>query len=325
MQIYAQKPDTMFFAVEPFHDGFPAPVHPFSDFKRIAASEGITDVYCVFLNLTLSLLGACFLPDGSCMPGANSSWNIKPLLEERNIKLHVTLYPGGGIVPWTQKEFLHIAAGNCSTVFTNIEEVLQTVPGSLYHPVVINTDLYTYSEKLRSSKIQITFCAYNSVRKGFPLMADALNRLTSEFHLHLIGDWDDHLHLLTNDNYTYYGVMSPESLAAIYAKSHVFLNCSTVDQYALDGFPTTSAVDAMSTGCVLVSTNPRNDRFILERGTDFIEVAPNGQDIADALVWVKENFGEAMRIGINGSNKIKRSFDAKHIVKSKLGCIFGET
>lgn len=326
MQIYSQRPETLFFAMEPFHDEFPTTVHPFSEFERIAASEGITDVYCVFLNLTLSLLGSCFLPDGSYMPGSNQHWNIRNFLEERNIKLHAALYPGGGLVPWTQAEFLHIAARHCSTIFTNIEEVLLAIPGSLYHPVVINTDLYTYSKKGHNSPIQLTFCAYNSVRKGFPLMAEAFNRLTDDFfHLNLVGDWDDHLQLLTNKSYTYYGVLSPENLTSIYEKSHVFLNCSTIDQFALDGFPTTTAVDAMSTGCVLVSTNPRNDRFILECGTDFIEVAPSGQAIADALVWIKENFREAMRIGVNGSNKIKHRFDAKQIVKSKLSHIFGES
>ncbi|WP_248930304.1 glycosyltransferase family protein [Paenibacillus hamazuiensis] len=324
MQIFSQRPDTLFFAIQPYHDEFPAPVHHFSQFKSLAVSERITDIYCVFLNLTLSLFGTCSLPDGSNMPGSNPSWNIGSFLEERQIRLHATIYPGGGLSPLTNPEFLRIAGRYCSTIFTNVEEVLLAVPGSLYHPVVINTDLYDYSPKLHQLPIQLAFSAYNSVRKGFPLMADGFNRLSEHFHLHLIGNWDDHLHLLTNKNYTFHGILSPERLKSVYEKCHVFLNCSIPDQYALDGFPTTSAVDAMSTGCVLVSTNPRNDRLILEPEKDFIEVQPSGQAIADALFWIKDHFGEAMQIGANGANKIKNRFDAKQIVKSKLSHIFSE-
>ncbi|MDF2964192.1 MAG: glycosyltransferase family 1 protein, partial [Paenibacillus sp.] len=83
MHIYLQRPDTLFFATEPFHDPFPATVYPFSKFSSMAASEGITDVYCVFINLALSLLDRCYLPDGSYMPGSNPALSIRPVLEER--------------------------------------------------------------------------------------------------------------------------------------------------------------------------------------------------------------------------------------------------
>jgi glycosyltransferase involved in cell wall biosynthesis len=322
MEIYLQRPDTLFFAAEPFTDEFPAPVYPFSQFEQVAISEGITDVYCVFLNLTLSLLGSCFLPDGTYMPGSNPAWNIRPFLEERKIKLHTTIYPGGGLDPRTKVEFLHIAAQHCTTTFTNIEEILHAIPGSLYHPVVINTDLYSYAPKHQNLPLQLTFCAYNSARKGFPLLVQVFNRLTEDFHLNLVGDWQEHLHLLTNKNYTFYGILSPKRLKLIYVKSHVFLNFSDHDQFAQDGFPTTAAVDAMSTGCVLVTTNPRNDRLVLESGKDYIEVESNGQSVADALFRIKDNFRLAMQIGATGANTIKNRFDSKQIVLSKLSHIF---
>lgn len=111
-------------------------------------------------------------------------------------------------------------------------------------------------------------------------MADAFNRLTDDFHLNLIGDWEDQLLLLKNKNYTFYGLLSPEELKSVYERTHIFLNCSVPDRFALDGFPTTAAVDAISTGCVLVTTNPemidlflRKERIILKlnlTGTQFL-------------------------------------------------------
>ncbi|MHA6531894.1 glycosyltransferase [Paenibacillus sp. BAC0078] len=322
LNILEQRPDTLFFATVPNDDDFPAKVYPFSEFMKVAVSEGITDVYCVFLNLTLSLLGHCFLPDGSYMPGANPNLNIKTFLEERHIRLHATLYPGGGLDPWTQKEFLTFAGQHCSTVFTNINEVIEAIPASIYYPVVINTDLYTFQQKKVEIPIQLTFCAFNAIRKGFPIMADAFNRLPDDFHLNLIGDWEDHLERLTNKNYTFYGLLSPEKLKSVYERTHIFLNCSVPDRFALDGFPTTAAVDAMSTGSVLVTTNPRSDRFILEEGRDYFEVEPGGDALYDRLIWIKNHFEAAMNVGKNGSDKIKSKFNAGQIVKSKLADIF---
>ena len=111
----------------------------------------------------------------------------------------------------------------------------------------------------------------------------------------------------------------------MYEKSHIFIYTGTKDKFALDGFPATAAADAMATGCMLVSTNSRNDRFILESRVDYLEVEPNVNSIKDTLYWVKENFQQAMEVGKNGSNKIKNHFDSKAIVKEKLSYIFQST
>lgn len=325
MKIYQKQPNTLFFAVYPYVDDFPAKVHHFAEFTSISKSENITDVYCVFLNLALSLLGHCYLPNGKHMPGSNPSLNIKSFLESENIKLHTTLYPGGGLDPATPQEFLNIVEEHASTIFTNIEEVLQAIPGSMYIPGVINTDFYCFSPKPDVRPIQLTYCAHNAVRKGFPILAQAFNRLDESFHLNIIGSWQDHLHLLTNQNYTFFGELNPERIKPIYEESHVFINCGFKDQFALDGFPTTAAGDAMSTGCLLVATNPRNDRFLLESGKDYLEIGVNSvQDLIDTLYWIRDNFQEAMQIGVNGANKIRAHYDTKLVVENKLMKIFGK-
>jgi glycosyltransferase involved in cell wall biosynthesis len=325
IEIFRQRPDTLFFATNLYIDEFPAPVYKFESFETIAIKEGITDIYCVFLNLVLSLQGACYLSDGTYMPGSNPSFNIMPFLKEKDINIHTTLYPGGGLEPSTSDEFLRIAAQNCKTVFTNIDEVLNVIPNSIYFPVVINTDFYSYAPKAKLKPIQLTFSAYRAERKGFPLLAQVFNQLDEHFHLNIIGDWQNELHLLTNENYTFFGLLNPEKIKNLYEQSHIFIYCGTQDQFAIDGFPTTAAVDAMATGCVLVSTNPRNDHFILEKSVDYLEVEADVKSITDTLLWIKENFQQAMEIGISGATKVKNRFDSKVIVKSKLSHIFETT
>ncbi|WP_242485523.1 glycosyltransferase [Peribacillus sp. TH27] len=323
IEIFKQRPDTLFFATDLNMDEFPTPVYKFEFFEIIAKKEGITDIYCVFLNLVLSLQGACYLSDGTYMPGSNPRFNISPFIKENDINIHTTLYPGGGLDPSTSDQFLRMADQNCKTVFTNIDEVLNVIPTSIYFPVVINTDFYSYVPKSKSKRIQLTFSAHRAERKGFPLLAQVFNQLDEHFHLNIIGDWQNDLHLLTNKNYTFFGLLNPERIKILYEQSHVFIYCGTQDQFALDGFPTTAAVDAMATGCVLVSTNPRNDQFILESGVDYLEVVADVNSITDTLIWIKKNFQQAMEIGIKGATKIKNNFDSKVIVKSKLSHIFG--
>lgn len=325
IEIYNQRPDTLFFATQLYTDHFPNTVYDFRLFEWIAKKEGVTDIYCVFLNHFLSLIDACYLHDGTYMPGSNPRNSIRRFLKENNVNIHTTLYPGGGLEPATSAEFLHIVTKNCKTIFTNISEVLEVIPNSIYFPVIINTNFYTYGPKPNPEPIQITFSAHRAERKGFPLLAQTFNQLGEHFHLNIIGDWTNDLHLLTNKNYTFYGLLNPEELKQVYDKSHIFIYPGTKDQHALDGFPTTAACDAMATGCLLVSTNPRNDRFILESGVDYLEVDAEANSIINTLNWIKDNYEQAMEIGKNGSCKIKLHYNSKDIVKSKLSHIFQST
>ncbi|MCM3270695.1 glycosyltransferase family protein [Paenibacillus elgii] len=318
VEIHVQRPDTLFFAAFLRSDEFPAPVLPFAQFQSVALAEKITDVYCVFLNLTLSLLGACTLPDGSRIAGGDETMNIRPFLSHHKIDLHSTIYPGGGLDLGTKPEFLSIAASGCKTIFTNNTEVLTKISSSIYQPVAINTDLYHVVPKQWSRPIQLIFCAFNYPRKGFPLLAEVFNRLNADFHLHIVGDWDDHLHLLTNQRFTFHGPLSPDSLTALYQQSHVFINLSSSDGLALDGFPTTAALDAMAAGCLLISINPRNDHLVLASGNDYLEVSPEAQTVVDALHWVRDHMPEARQLAVNGANTVKTRFNVSEIVKAKL-------
>lgn len=324
LEIYKQLPNTLFFAVNPYIDDFPANVFHISELPNLVESEGITHVYSVFLNLTLSLLGETRTSNGIEIPGAISGINIKPLMKFHDIKLCSTIYPGGGLDPTTPKEFLRIINENCYRVFTNAEEVLNEIPKAILTPVIVNTDFYSYKPRryIKENKIIITFCANKGERKGFPNLVNAFNRLEEKFHLNIIGDWENELYLLTNMNYTYYGPQNPEIIRDIYWNSHVFINCSYHDVYALDGFPTTAAVDAMSTGCLLITTNSREDSFFLKSGLDYILINVNDPDeLIEKLEWVAQNFNGALRIADNGAVSIREQFNNKKNVKKKLSFI----
>lgn len=224
--------------------------------------------------------------------------------------------------PDTPVPFLSLMREGCTSIFTNVQEVLDEIPSSIFTPVVIQTDHYSYKKKSLNGKIQLTFAANRGVRKGFSLLANVFNQLDDTFHLNIIGDWERDLHLLKNKPFTYYGPLPPEDLTSVYQQTHVFLYTGTQDQFALDGFPVTAAANAMFTGCLLISTNPRNDRLTLVAGKDYLEVEAMSYSFVNVLNWVKDNTEAAMKIGETGAITIRKLFDCKEVVKKKIHHIF---
>jgi glycosyltransferase involved in cell wall biosynthesis len=323
-EIYRQRPDTLFFATAPYTDvsgqrqptDFPAPVHNFYELIPMALSENITDIYCVFLSMAVSLIGKDKLPGGHTILGAARELNIRPFIEDRKIRLHTTIYPGGGLQPDTPIKLTQLEK-YYSTIFTNIQEVMSAYPQSIYVPGMINSEFYANIPKPAPNPIKIVFAAHSGLRKNFPHMIEAFNQLDDSFHLHIIGDWQPYLRLLTNQNYTYHGTLDPDQMRRVYQQCHVFVSCSKADWTASDGFPTTAAGDAMSTGCLLVTTNPRQDRFMLQTGWDYIEITEY-RKLVDILWWVKHNYDQAMTIAANGTNKIITHYDSRVVVRNKL-------
>lgn len=239
-----------------------------------------------------------------------------PVINDRELKLHTTIYPGGGLSANTPFEISKLDS-YYSTIFSNVQEVLKQYPDSIYVPGMINAEFYSLLPKPKTPPIRLVFSAHQGLRKNFPQMDEAFNQLDESFHLDIVGDWEDYLHLLTNNNFTFHGLLEPEEVRDIYHQDHVFISCSTTDFSATDGFPTTAAGDAMSTGCLLVSSNPRRDSFVLLSGVDYLEITET-RSLVDILRWIKDHFDEAMAIGVSGTNKIRSRYDSKVVVSRKL-------
>jgi hypothetical protein len=123
-------------------------------------------------------------------------------------------------------------------------------------------------------------------------------------------------------------------------KSHVIINptygphipfyykfTSSCKKYAsIDQFPTTAAGEAMSTGCCLISTNPRHDYFALSPDEDYIEVAQESyEDILEATEYLYNNQYDILSIAYKGYHKILRFFDATKNVAYKYKVIKGRS
>ncbi|MDY7991540.1 glycosyltransferase [Paenibacillus polymyxa] len=193
----------------------------------------------------------------------------------------------------------------------------------MYIPGIINTHFYKLEKKPVKLPLQIVFCADRAVRKDFPTLAQAFNMLDENFHLHIVGNWGEELNTLKNDNYTFHGTLNPLQLRQLYKKCNIFVSCSTQDTFAWDGFPTTAAAEAIATGCILVSTNSRNDERILEAGEDYFKIDEANPDmLVQTLNMIRNEFPLIQEKGYKTAIKTKNLLDAQGNVRKKLNIIF---
>jgi glycosyltransferase involved in cell wall biosynthesis len=342
----------LFFAVHKMKDRFPAKVHSLDLIREFP----ITDIYCVFLNHTLGLLDYPLE-----IPG-KQNYGLSKWIADRNISIHTTIYPGGGFEENFKKqaaeglEFLK-EHSNVKSVFTNLSEVTKAIPKA-YRIVNgnTNTDFYSYTPRTKSSRLQILFAATCREEKGFRYMAKALNKLDpAKYHLHIVGmgDWESKRCWIKNPNYTFHEALSMDKLRQVYNQCHIVVNPSyrgqvpmyntflvnldrlvpvrsrflptAVRPITLDGFPTVMCMDAMSTGCCLVSTNPRHDYFALKPEEDYLEISEkSSEEIIDAVEYLYYNQDKMLSIAKSGHLKMLRYFDTKKIVRFKYDIIKGE-
>lgn len=339
-EFYNLDKNILFFSLHKMNDYFPAQVLPLSSLKEYP----VGNIYCIFLNHTLGLLDCPFE-----IPG-KQNYGLSKFIEDNNIAIHSTIGPGGGYEDASHwnivvkgLEFLRDHP-NVKSVFTNLSAVQKIIPSSYRIEGIVNTDFYRFTPRTRNNKLHLLFVAHRpltSAQKGIEYLIKAFNSLDpSKYHLHIVGgDWSKEIKSIKHNNYTYYGTLLLEKLRDVFYKCHVIVNPtyrgnvpflsslrSGLKQFmSIDSFPTTAAAEAMSTGCCLISTNPRHENYALSAGVDYTEIKEkSSEDIVRAVEYFYRNQDEMQSMACRGNEKILRFFDAKKNVALKYNVIKGE-
>lgn len=326
-----RRPDLVGFSLWGIDEDFDAPVHPLSRFPLLAARLGVTDVYVVFLNWAASILGVSRAAEDAGVGGLRHDVSLWPWLRRHRIRVHATIYPGGGLVPDTPPWLLRLVASRCATVFTNVGEVEAAVPGALFTPVSCDTDFYRFVDHPVTGPVHVAFAAADRPRKGLPALIEAFNLLRDDdrFHLHVVGPHDTHLPKLENRRFTAHGWLQPEELRAVYERCHVFASPVTRDDVdagegagMVDGFPTTAATDAMATGSALVSSNPRREHRVFTPGRHYVEVPERDPEaLASALRALADDRDALAALARSGAERVREAMSARAIVSHKLDVV----
>ena len=247
---------------------------------------------------------------GLCLTYSYYKAFYKPL----SIPFIFTLYPGFCFCPTEDEQPVIkelVESPLCKSVIVTQPTTLDCLKkhNLNYKTTYINgvpvADFYLSCETQQrtNTKKKICFVAFNSNRKGFlefVEVCDILNtHFQDQFEWHVIGDWPKDRQFIQ-----YHGIQSKEFLLNFYKTVDAVVAPIKYVGGELDGFPTTSSLEAGATGCALLLTDTHNQNECFEEG-EWLKIDSNPQNIADTIIKYKDRFGE---IGMQGQNKIKKFY-----------------
>lgn len=326
LEIEARRPDTLFFSWFALTDPFPSQVHPLAAFPWLAARAGITDVYLVFLNLAIALLGLHEHPAAAEIEGV-PSFSQRRVVDALGVRVHVQLYPGGGLLPTTPPAILRAVSERCATVFTNVAEVERAIPTATFVPMLVGAAAYPFRLRRPQEDLRLVFVGDDRPRKGLGTLIEAFNTLPDGFHLDIVGPNEPYLGDLTNPRVRAHGWLGPAELRELYWNCDVFVSPSTVEVDdkleigMIDGFPTTAAAEAMASGCALVSSNPRREFRGLRPDEEYVEIPERDPEtLARVLVELRRDRDRVAELASRGAERV-RAFSTEVVVAQKLAAM----
>lgn len=322
-------PNTMFFSLWEMVDPFPVRVYPLIDFPKIAVQAGITDVYAVFQLFLAGLVGLG--PSDPDRPHFMEGPDLSHCLRRTGIRLHGSIYPGGGFTS-TPEGLAQARAltDRMTTSFSYVPEVLANVSGvTPVDQAFTETRFYTSTDArwTHTGRIVCLFAADAPPRKGLDVALAAFADLPSaHFHLHVVGPHEHRRRELPPDLATFHGWLSPHELREIHSQAHVFISPVSAEPSGapgstagvIDGFPTQAAADAMSSGCLLISGNPSSDRRVLAPDLHYLECDRDAVRLRSILEEIAGDPGRMRRIAEAGCYQVRDRMDVRHGIADKL-------
>jgi glycosyltransferase involved in cell wall biosynthesis len=323
-KVLLSRPDTVFFSLYTSDEPFDVPVHPLADFPVLAPALGVTDVYAVFLDFTVGVLG---ITGQFPIPSSRPDISLVPTLRIHGMRFHCHIYPGGGLTPETDPAVHEALVNTADTVFTNAPEA--DVRGvHILTPGVLDESFWGRRSRPERPQLHLLFVGDDHPRKGFATLVEAFNRLDDGYQLHIVGPQERHLPEFTNRNFTYYGWLQPKDLREVCDRADVIVAPLTVDREGeigaarigmVDGFPTTAALQAMATGCCLVAANPRHDTSVFTPGRDYVEIGErDAHSLVDAVEGLRADRNRMHRIAEQGAAIARDAFSVERGVEARL-------
>jgi glycosyltransferase involved in cell wall biosynthesis len=316
-----------FFSGEATGQSWPLPVHALADFPAVAAELGITDVYCVFLNFAVSLLGLRHHPGTDKCAGIPPDLGIAQVLWNRGIRFHTTLYPGGGLVGDIDPELLRAVSARSETVFTNTSEVVSAVPEAIRIAGPMGTAFYEFRPRPRRQRFRVVFAADDRPRKGLDTALAAFALLDDRFHLDIAGPNERYLEGVPRDRITMHGILEQAKLRELYWSADAFVSPVRPEGHdgppeelgLVDGFPTSTACEALASGCALISSNPRGEDWIVTADEHYLEIPVQDHVVlASALDQLERDRDLRDRLAERGAARVREVMDVRKVARAKV-------
>lgn len=238
----------------------------------------------------------------------NNIYDVIDEIESRNISFAFTLYPGGGFALHDENSDLKLERVLRSP---NLFKAIVTQPVTLDYlkekfPYSLEKVEYIFGGVLPSSGVLVTrkssgdlrivFCANKyhpqGLDKGFDLFVDAMNKLADlevKFSAHIIGPWhsEDIDYASRRKHFIFHGVVASTELQSMLSNFDLAVfptRSNELGNGTFDGFPTGSAIEAGLAGCVVLTTNPLNQKCPLVPDADYFVIEACTNSIVDRIL-----------------------------------------
>jgi glycosyltransferase involved in cell wall biosynthesis len=193
-------------------------------------------------------------------------------------------------------------------------------------PALLNPRFYApVQREWPSGPLRVVFAGDGSPRKGIDIALAAFDSLSDGFEFEVVGP---HAHRATTlarpSRVAFHGWLDPRELRAVFRRCHVMVSPVRTEPDGhggkmIDGFPTTTAASAMSTGCLLVSGNPRADHSVLTPGRTHVELENvSAGELAGVLVGLLADRDAAAAIAAEGQRVARAELDVFGAMRSRL-------
>ena len=331
LALHSLAPETLFFSMWDLQDPFPVPVHPIAAFTELAVQARISDAYGVFQLFLEGVAGTLGQVAPAELTHSFAGPDMSRTLARLGIRLHGTIYPGGGFVPSPEGLVrLESLDARLATTMSYVPEVLAHLPrAAAIDQALTETSFYQPMSQRwdNTTPFVCIFAADSPPRKGIDVVLDTFAGLDPDrFHLHVVGPHGDHRARLSEQIATFHGWMTAQQLRELHRSAHAFLSPVRSEQPgpagtyqgATDGFPTQGAADAMSSGCLLISSNPLGDHRVLGAGAHYLELERDPALWKSTLEQLAAEPVRARMIAEAGSAQVRQRMDIRRGTARKL-------
>lgn len=292
-----------------------AAVHPYSP----DALDGVALASIVFLNNALH-----YLDD----------------LESRGVPFIVTLYPGGGLnlgSPATDAHLRRVLGSpllraiiTTTPVVTrylrehcDVRVPLREIPGA-----VVGRPYFQPGAGLRENyfpegkpTLDLGFAAHRYTHdggdKGFPVFVEVVTELLRRnipVHGHIVGGFsrdDLHPEHPLAASFTFHGTVTGAPFRALLSELDFIVSPNRpgrIAEFAFDGFPTTSAIEAALCGAVMVVSDELRQNSLFLPGHDIVIAPPDPVSMADQIMTILSLPGGTRRRARVGVSAVRRHY-----------------
>lgn len=198
------------------------------------------------------------------------------------------------------------------------KDKIEFIYGGVTNSPIFNKDKKIYKKDKKSFDICFVANKYkiNDRSKGYDIFIDVCHKLIQkdkDIRFHVVGGFniDDINVSKLGNNIKFYGTRNVDFFPEFYSEMDIMISPTRpfeIVKGGFDGFPTTCCVDAALNGTQVFTTDKLNLNTCFTDGKDICIINEDVDEIANKVMYYKNNLDLLYRLSLNTQNKFNEVF-----------------